>query len=142
MQIKISRISFKQMMIGILIFLILTVISYVTFYYWIQTTEPFYSAKTFLCEDNLQVEIYAGGNVKCVFSFWDHYSYTSHGNKGDAEFAMKLTGDKGVAHATVKLNKNNTSWEVYQAYMTLETGKVVELKPQKLKPCRVGCAHH
>ena len=133
MKIEISRFTFKQTMIGILIFLILTVISYVTFYFWIQTTEPFYSAKTFLCEENLQVETCVGRNVKCVFSFWDHYSYKSQGNKGDAEFTIKLTGDKGVAHATVKLNKNNTSWEVYQAYLTLETGKVVELKPQKLK---------
>lgn len=134
MQIKISQFTFKQKMIGILSFLILTVISYATFYYWIQTTEPFSYAKSFLCEGNLQVETSVGGKVKCVFSFWDHYFYKFHANKGDAEFTMKLTGDKGVAHATVKLNKNNTSWEVYQAYLTLETGKVVELNSQKALP--------
>lgn len=127
MQIKMSRFTFKQKMIGFFIFLVLTVVTYTTVFYWIQNTEPFHRAKSFLCEGNHQVETYVGKNVKCVFSFWDYYSYKYQDNKGDAEFTMELIGDEGVAKATVKLNKDNLSWEVYQAYLTLEEGKVVQL---------------
>ncbi|MGH8004881.1 MAG: cytochrome c oxidase assembly factor Coa1 family protein [Limisphaerales bacterium] len=115
----------KLFIISIIVVLIL-IISYVTSYWFLSTSEPYKLAQKLIYESPL-VKNQIGQITDLSLAFWG-FKFRYTGLSGSAEFKIIVVGEKNKGVVFFTLERDTGEWRVISAKLKSEKGEFITIQ--------------
>lgn len=116
----------RKIFVILIIVILILIVSYVTSYWFLSTSEPFELAQK-LTYESPQVKNQIGQIMDLRLAFWG-FKFRYTGLSGSAEFKIIVVGDRNKGVVFFTLERDTGQWRVISARLKPENGEFITIE--------------
>jgi len=90
-------------------------------FYLFATHSDAYEDAVFFAKSNIEIENSIGHVSKVSLDLWEGFEISESGRSGEANFVLKLQGDKCSGVLDIQMHKSAGVWRPYEALLSTDT---------------------